>query len=414
MSVTFDQIIAARRRLGEGVRHTSCDEAVPLTEICDCRVFAKKEYLQRTGSFKERGARNALLLLQESGAEIKGVIAASAGNHALALAYHGRDLGIPVTVVMPIFAPLIKQERCAQMGARVLLDGANIGEAKVRAEELVAAEGLTYVHGFDDPAVIAGQGTIGLEIMEQVPDADAIICPIGGGGLIAGLALAVKTMNPHVEIIGVESGNTGSFQEALRQNGPVLTKLKPSLADGLAVPMVGANAFAVARDRVDQVVEVDEADIALAILRLVELQKGVVEGAGATPLAAILGGKVPHLKGKNVVIILAGGNIDPTVLSRVMERGLVADGRLAQFKAIIEDRPGGLAHLATTIGDAGASIREVVHERAFTAADVRSVEVECTLETRSHAHIESVVKALELAGIRVFTDHSVGEFISRR
>ncbi len=413
MSVTFDQIVAARRRIQNGVLVSSCNEAIPLSEICGCTVFAKKEYLQRTGSFKERGARNALMLLTEA-ERTAGVVAASAGNHALALAYHGRELGVPVTVVMPIFAPLIKQERCRQMGARVLLSGSNLGEARELADNLVADEGLTYINGFDDDAVIAGQGTIGLEVLEQVGELDALICPIGGAGLIAGVALAVKTMNPAIEIIGVESENTASYQAALRAGSPVETKMRPSLADGLAVPTVGPNAFALAQKHVDRVVNVNEDDIALAILRIVELLKGVVEGAGATSLAALLNGTLADLKGKRVAVLLCGGNIDPTILSRVMERGLVADGRLAQFKAIIEDRPGGLALLAQTIGDAGASIRQVVHERAFTHASVRNVEVECTIEAKSHEHIEDVVKHLDSVGIRVFTEHSVGEYISRR
>lgn len=413
MPVTFDQIVSARRRIGSGVLFSSCNEAIPLSEICGCSVFAKKEYLQRTGSFKERGARNALMLLSQEEKE-RGVVAASAGNHALALAYHGRELGIPVTVVMPIFAPLIKQERCRQLGATVLLNGSNIAEAREMADTLVGSDGLTYINGFDDDAVVAGQGTIGLEVLEQVGELDAIICPIGGAGLIAGVGLAVKTMNPSVEIIGVESENTASYQEALRNGCPTKTEMRPSLADGLAVPTVGPNAFELARKHVDRVVNVSEDDIALAILRLVELLKGVVEGAGATTLAALMNGSLRDLQGKRVAILLCGGNIDPTILSRVMERGLVADGRLAQFKAIIEDRPGGLALLAQTIGDAGASIRQVVHERAFTHATVRNVEVECTIEAKGHEHIEEVVKHLNGAGIRVFTEHSVGEYVSRR
>ncbi|AIE87416.1 threonine ammonia-lyase [Fimbriimonas ginsengisoli] len=398
--VTFEEIVAARERIASGVLKTPCSESPLLSELCGCRVFPKLEYLQRTGSFKERGARNALLLLSEEQRR-KGVTAASAGNHALALAYHGRDLGIPVTVVMPVFAPLVKQMRAASFGARVLLHGSNIGEAKVRADELVVDEGLTYIHGFDGADVIAGQGTLGLEILEQVSDVDAIVVPIGGGGLIAGLGLAVKTLRPDTEIIGVEPENAASYKAALEVGHPILTHMEPTLGDGLAVPTVGPRAFEIARKVVDRTVTVDEGRIALAILRLVELEKGVVEGAGATPLAALMSSKLADLKGKKVVIVLCGGNIDPTVLGRVIERGLVQGGRLAQFRAVISDRPGGLALLAETIADTGASVQQITHERAFASADVSKVEVTVVVETRDNEHFARLRKKLRERGIVV-------------
>jgi threonine dehydratase len=302
---------------------------------------------------------------------------------------------------MPIFAPLVKQERARSFGAKVLLQGMNIGEAKVKADELVEREGLTYVHGFDGADVIAGQGTMGLEIMEQVPDADAVIVPIGGAGLIAGLGIAVKKLRPETEIIGVEPQNAASYKAAHDVGHPILTHLEPTLGDGLAVPTVGPRAFAIAREVVDRIITVDEGRIALAILRLLELEKGVVEGAGATPLAALMSGRLPDLKGKKVVLALCGGNIDPGVLGRVIERGLVQGGRLAQFRAVISDRPGGLALLAETIAETGASVQQITHERAFASADVSKVEVTCTVETRDSEHFARLRKALRQNGILV-------------
>ncbi len=398
MSVTFEDILAARDRIAGGVVETPCGESPALSELTGCRVFPKAEYLQRTGSFKERGARNALLLLPEAQKKI-GVVAASAGNHALALAYHGRELGIPVTVVMPTVAPIIKQSRCRGMGAKVLLHGDNIGEAKNLADKLVESEGLAYVHGFDGADVIAGAGTLGLEILKQVPEADAIIVPVGGGGLIAGLGLAVKRLRPECLVIGVETLRSASYSAAMESGCPVPAVVGGTLADGLAVPCVGARAFEIAQKVVDKVVTVDEEAVALAILRLVELEKGVVEGAGATPLAALLADKLQELKGKRVVLCLCGGNIDPTILGRVIEHGLTVDGRLARFTAVISDRPGGLARLTGALAEAGASIKQIVHERAFASADVTSVEVECIVETRDRKHLECVLEKLAQLGI---------------
>jgi len=333
-------------------------------------------------------------------------VAASAGNHALALAFHARELGIPVTVVMPRGAPLVKQVRCAHFGARVLLHGDTITDAKLMADQLASAEGLTYVHGFNDAAIIAGAGTVGLEILEQVPDVDAIIVPVGGGGLIAGVALAVKTHHPQVKVIGVEPERCPSLLRALEAGHPVHAFDGPTLADGLAVPQVGDRAFAIARERVDEVVTVSEANISLAILRLLEMEKGVVEGAGAVPLAAFLAGKLQAFRGQRVVLLLCGGNIDPMVLSRVIEHGVAVDGRLAQFTAVISDRPGGLAELAGTIAATGASVQQIEHERAFGDADVSRVMVRCRVEVRNHAHLETLQSALLAKGIRVLNTHS--------
>ena len=382
---TFQDIVAAKHRIAGGIDHTPCDDSPLLSDLCGCRIYTKLEYLQRTGSFKERGARNAMLLLDDEQKK-RGVVAASAGNHALALAYHGRDLGIPVTVVMPTVAPLVKQERCKQFGAKVVLSGRNIAEAKEEADRYVESDGMTYIHGFDGKDVIAGAGTVGLEILDQVPNVDAIIVPIGGAGLIAGLGLAVKTMRPSTKIIGVEPEHAASYRAALEAGEAVKITMEPTLGDGLAVPMVGPNAFALAKEVVDETVEVSERSLALAILRLLELEKGVVEGAGAAPLAAFLENKLQGLEGKNVVLVLCGGNIDPAVLGRVIDNGLVADGRLVQFRAVISDRPGGLAKLASAIAEAGASVKQITHERAFSHANFSNVEVFCTVETRGQDH----------------------------
>ncbi|MFO0828640.1 MAG: pyridoxal-phosphate dependent enzyme [Phycisphaerales bacterium] len=401
-SVTFDDIVAARTRIADGVFVTPCRESFDLSDLTGCEIHSKLEFTQRTGSFKERGARNALLLLDEARRR-RGVVAASAGNHALALAFHGRQLGIPVTVVMPTFAPLVKRSRCERLGARVLLHGDTIADAKVRGDELVASEGLTYVHGFNDAAIIAGQGTMGLEILEQVPAPDAIIVPVGGAGLIAGVALAVKRLSPRTQIIGVEPRRCPSYYEALRIGHPVHVPTLPTLADGLAVPQVGDRAFAIARDKVDRVVLVDEQEISLAILRLAELEKGVVEGGGACSLAPFLGGQLDDLRGKRVVLSLCGGNIDPTILSRVIEHGLALDGRLTRFTAVIRDRPGGLAAFASTIAAAGASIKQIQHERAFGGPDISTVQVDCTVEVRDLAHSRALHATLESNGFRILT-----------
>ena len=365
------------------------------------QIFCKHDNLQRTGSFKERGARNALSLLSPE-QQKRGVIAASAGNHAQALAYQGKLLGVPATVVMPKWAPLIKVTNCQKLGAKVVLHGDDFGEAKTEAHYMAEQHGLAYIDGYDDPAIIAGQGTMGIEIVEQVPDVDAVVVPVGGGGLLAGVALAVKTLRRQAKIIAVEGENVASFSAALQAGKPTRIGLHPTLADGLAIPQVGANAFEIARLHVDRTVIVTEEQIAISILRTVELEKGVVEGAAATPLAACLSGQLKDFAGKNVVILLCGGNIDPNVLSRVIERGLVADGRLSRFTAEISDRPGGLADLSSLIAATGASIKQVVHDRAFASSDISAVRVICTVETRDRAHLADLRAYLRKNGIDTF------------
>jgi threonine dehydratase len=357
-----------------------------LSQLLGFTAFFKLDYLQRTCSFKERGARNSLLLLGEAERK-RGVIAASAGNHALGLSYHGKLLGVPVTVVMPLTAPLTKVNNCQLLGAKVIQVGNSLEEARLFAVDLAQKEGLTYVHGFNDWAVIAGQGTMGLEIVEQVPDVEVVVVPVGGAGLIAGVAMAVKTLRPSVQVIGVEPTRAASLTAAFKAGRPVAVEVGSTLADGLAVACVGGNAFELSRKYVDKMVTVDERWIALAVLRLVEMERGVVEGAGASGLAACLAGLLPELKGKRVVLPLCGGNIDTPMLGRIIDRGLAADGRLCRFSVGISDRPGGLARLATLIAAEGASVKDIFHDRTFAGEDLTSVNVHCVAETRDGSHI---------------------------
>jgi threonine dehydratase len=393
----IDDIRSAASLIASGVQRTPCLVSDWLSPECGATLFLKREHRQSTGSFKERGARHALLRLS-SDQRARGVIAASAGNHALALASHGKQLGIPVTVVMPESAPIIKVNNCRLLGAEVLLHGRHIGEARDRALELVTARALTYINGYDDLDIIAGAGTIGLEMLEQAPGLEAVLVPIGGGGLIAGVGLAIKSLSPHIEVIGVEPENAASFTAALAAGKPVPVEVRPTLADGLAVPQVGGNAFEIARQCVDRVVTVNEHDLALAILRLVEMEKAVVEGAGAAGVAALLAGRLPDQRGKVIATILCGGNIDTTMLGRIIQRGLAVDGRLCRFSAIISDRPGGLAAFTRLLADERVSIVDITHDRVFGGDEVATVSVQCTVETNDARHIERLRTRLAAAG----------------
>jgi threonine dehydratase len=401
-TVSLSEVVAARSRLNGSVTYTQCAESAALSELTGSRIFCKQEFLQRTGSFKERGARNALAKLTPEQARV-GVIAASAGNHALGLAWHGRALGIPVTVVMPRFAPLVKVSRCRQFGATVVLHGDTFDEARLEAERLVAVQKLAYIHPFDDPVVIAGQGTMAFEILEQVPDVEAILIPVGGGGLIAGMATVLHALKPELQIIGVEPANAACFAAGLSANGPVRVPTQYTLADGLAVVEAGRQTLAIARPLVQRMVQVEEEALALAMLRLAELEKCIIEGAGAIGLAALLDGRLPDLAGKRVVLILSGGNIDPLAHSRVIERGLAADGRIYRFDVLLSDRPGGLAHLSAILAAAGANVTEIVHNRTFAGPDLSRVHVLCTVETRDRAHITEIEQRLAENGVELFS-----------
>ena len=403
MTVSLKMIQAARERIKGAIYHSPCPYSLSLSKLCGADIYCKLDHLQMTGSFKERGARNKLLQLSESQKKA-GVIAASAGNHALGLAYHGQLLNIPVTVVMPKFAPIVKVANCRGFGANVIIAGDSFDDARKRAAALAEEMRLTFVPGFDDVDIIAGQGTMGLEILEDVPDVDAIVVPVGGAGLIAGVATAVKAVRPSVKIIGVEPQHAASLAVSLKNGAVTRMEAKPTLADGLAVAEIGKLCFDLVRKFVDQTVLVDETAIAKAVLRLLELEKMVVEGAGAVGLAAMMERHtlgLEHLEKKKVVLVLCGGNIDVTMISRVINRGLASDGRLAAITADVSDRPGGLAKMLNIIADAGGSIQEVRHDRQFGPADVALVRIFLVIETRDHQHIAEIHDALKAHGITI-------------
>ena len=393
-------IDAARVRLRESVHVTPCAFSQTLSDLTGTRCFVKLENLQMTGSFKERGAAN--LLLQLTAAErARGVVAASAGNHGLAVAFHAARLGIPATIVMPVGAPLIKVTSARRYGAEVVLWGANYDEAYVRAREIESERNAVFVHPFDDGRVIVGQGTLGLELLEQMERMDAMIVPIGGGGLIAGTALAIKAHRPEVRVIGVQAEAQPAMRRSLDAGDRVRVDAAPTIADGIAVRQVGALTLDLVRRHVDDVVTVGEEELANAILLLLEIEKTVVEGAGAAPLAALLNRPL-GLAGGTVVLVLSGGNIDVTMLSRIIERGLVKDGRLVRLGVVLRDQPGALARLTALIAEERANILHILHDRAFARhAAIGETEVELTLETSGRKQIDTLKQRLESAGYRV-------------
>jgi len=400
LPVLFEDIARAATRIRGGVNRTSVTHSHWLSQICGCEVWLKHEQTMFTGSFKERGARNALLCLTEE-QKAKGVVAASAGNHALALSWHAKQLGIPATVLMPTVAPLAKREKCRAFDATIITHGANIGEAKALAETDPRFSSMTYVNGYDDPAIIAGAGTLGLELVDQIDDFDFVMVPCGGAGLLAGVSLAVKTLRPKAMVVGVEPVACASFTAALSAGGPVLAQTTSTLADGLAVPQVGGNAFLVAKEYTDDVCLVEEREVAIAVLRLLEHEKVIVEGGGATGLAPILPGGQYHaaVQGKKVVVPLCGGNIDSTTLGRVMDRGLAADNRLVRFVAEVSDRAGGIHTLTSVLKTSGASVKDIFHERTWLQSAVDRVQIKILIETTGPDHSEAVKQALIDEGV---------------
>jgi len=391
--VSFENVSAAAFRIRDGIVRSPCDPS-HMTKMTNMDIYLKKDYMQYTGSFKERGARYTLLMLSDEQKK-KGVIAASAGNHALALAFHGGQLNIPVTVCMPVVAPIMKVENCKKFGANVIIHGADIGEARERALQIGKEKDFMYINGFDHPNILAGAGTMGLEIIEQVPDVEAVVIPVGGGGLISGCAVALKTMKPSIKVIGVEPERCPSFAMALKAGTPVFTPTTPSIADGLTVPTVGCNAVATAAPLIDKMVTVSEEWVAISILRCIEMEKAVVEGGGASGVAAVLAGLLPELEGKKVVIPLCGGNIDTTILGRCLDRGLAADGRLVKFGVQISDRPGGIAELTTILFKLGVTIKDIQQERAWIKNDIFSVEDIVVVETRDSEHAQEMLDELK-------------------
>jgi len=396
MAVSFSDIEQAAARLEGQVLDTPCVESKTLGQIVGARVFLKFENLQFTASFKERGALNKLATMLESGMPIKGVIAASAGNHAQGVAHHAQRLGLRAVIVMPVTTPTVKVERTRGFGAEVLLFGETFDEAREHALVLAERESLSFVHPFDDEAVIAGQGTIGVEMLRAQPDLDTLVIAVGGGGLISGIATAVRQLKPSVQIIGVQTSRFPAMVNAIK--GTAHPQGANTIAEGIAVGQPGKITRELIRERVDDMVLVDEGDIEQAVLMLLEIEKTVVEGAGAAGLAALL--KDPaRFAGKQVGLVLCGGNIDPLMLSALIERGMVRAGRLARIRVNARDTPGVLARITAVVAEAGANIDEVHHQRAFSSLSAQNVEVELVLQTRNAAHVQDVVQRLAAAGL---------------
>ena len=400
--VTLADVQAARARIGAAIYYSPCAYSETVSRLAGARVFFKLDNLQMTGSFKERGALNKLLSLSPDERQ-KGVIAASAGNHGLAVAFHAQRLGIPAIIVMPRFAPLIKVSWAKRYGAEVILAGMDFDEALAEARRLQSERGSLFLPAFDDPAVIAGQGTLGLELLEQVPDLHAVLVPVGGGGLIGGIALALKESGFGGRVIGVQAERMPSMQVALDTGNAVPLPPATTIADGIAVRRVGDLTLPLVRRYVDTFVTVSETELAHAILLLLENEKTVVEGAAATTLAALLHRPL-GLAGQTVVLVLSGGNIDMNVIARVIEKGLVQEGRLVRLSLIVSDRPGALARVSTLVADQGANIQEIVHTRGFSRAEIGESEITLTLETYGPQHIAAVVAALRAAGYQVFEE----------
>jgi threonine dehydratase len=393
--LSFEDIQAAARRLAGQVLDTPCVESKTLSQIVGAQVFLKFENLQFTASFKERGALNKLAMLLESGEPLRGVIAASAGNHAQGVAHHAQRLGLRAVIVMPLHTPMVKVERTRGFGAEVVLFGETFDDARERALQLAADEGLSFVHPFDDLSVMAGQGTIAVEMLQAQPDLDTLVIAVGGGGMISGMATAVRALKPGVEIVGVQTARFPAMVNAIK--GTTHAQGASTIAEGIAVGVPGKLTQEIIRTQVDDMVLVDEGDIEQAVLMLLEIEKTVVEGAGAAGLAALL--KDPaRFAGRKVGLVLCGGNIDPLLLSAIIERGMVRAGRLARIRVNARDTPGVLARITAVVGEAGANIDEVHHQRAFSSLSAQSVEVELVLQTRNPGHVDEVVAQLQAAG----------------
>lgn len=403
MTVRLTDILEARERIRAGIVMTPVVPAMALRDRLPCEVHIKLENTQRTGSFKDRGALNRLLDLSEDEKK-RGVVTASAGNHAQAVAYHGARLGVPVEVVMPENTPLVKVANTRGFGAGVRFHGATLSDAMIEARRLEKEEQRVLVHAFDDDRVIGGQGTIGLELLEQLPQLTAVIVPIGGGGMISGIATAIKEQRPDVRIFGVEASAAASALASRNAGKVVHIETTETIADGIAVKRVGDRTFPIIEKYVDAIVEVDEPQIAGAVHHLLERQKVLAEGAAATPLAALLNGQLPLRENDVAVMVLSGGNIDVNLVGRIINRGLVNDGRLARLAVTVHDRPGSLAKVTRLVAEEGANVLELSHSRAFAEISVRDVEIVIQLETRGRDHVQSVISRLEKDGVVVNVD----------
>jgi threonine dehydratase len=394
---SFEEIRAAAARLKGAVEQTPCVHSRTLSRLTGAEIFLKFENLQFTASFKERGALNRLLALSEAERR-RGVIAMSAGNHAQAVAYHAARLGVRAVIVMPKGSPNSKIRNTEVHGAQVVLEGESLADAGRHAREIAAREALVFVHPYEDRLIVAGQGTVGLEMLEAVPDLDMLVVPVGGGGLISGIAIAAKALKPLIQVYGVESRSYPSMHQRLA--GQPVKVGGDTIAEGIAVKDVGDLAFDVVRRLVDEVFVVEEETIERAVMALIEIEKTVAEGAGAAGLAALLE-HPQRFAGKRVGIPISGGNIDSRVLASVLMRGLVRDGRLVRLRVVMPDVSGSLAKVAAMIAEAGGNIVEVQHQRIFGTASVRTPEVEFLVETREREHTEALVALLEKSGVKV-------------
>ena len=408
MSAPAD-ILAARERIADTLLVTPCVPARQLSQELGAEVRIKCESLQRTGSFKPRGALNKMLQLS---AELRqrGVVCASAGNHAQAVAFAAARLDAPALIVMPETTPLVKVSATRQWGAEVVLHGTSFDDATEKARELQRERGLTYVHAFDDEQVIAGQGTVGLELLEQFPELDTVVVPIGGGGLISGIAQAIKAERPQARIYGVQTAACPSMERAFHTGTLVADKPAPSIAEGITVKTPGGITVELVRKLVDDVVLVSETGIEGGVYRLLETNKLLAEGAGAAALTALLEGKLPDLAGRHVAVILSGGNIDLNILSRIVERALARHHRLVRLRVTIGDRPGSLAAALDIVAQVGASVLHIEHNRFFTDASFWETEIELTLETRDAAQVAELRAALGKAGYSRITEPDVRLF----
>jgi threonine dehydratase len=394
--LTIQAVRDARERIRDSIYLSPFVRSETFSQITGNSIFFKLDNLQMTGAFKERGALNKILLLTEEERR-RGVIAASAGNHAQAVAYHAAKRGIAAEICMPLTTPITKVSATRSYGAEVVLVGANYDEACQEAQRRCLERHLTFIHPFDDEAVIAGQGTIGLEMLEVTADLDAVIVPVGGGGLIAGVACAVKETNPGIKVIGVQTSKLPSMKAALEHHKLVTLPANKTIADGIAVRRAGDVTFPLAEKYVDDVVTVDDEEIANAILVMLEKEKTLTEGAGAVGAAAVLNRKIP-MRGKKLGVLISGGNIDVTLLSRIIERGLVKDGRLLRIRIHLPDHPGALQRLATVIAEQKANIIETRHDRAYYGVVLGDTVIDITMETRGPEHIAEIEAGLDAAG----------------
>ncbi len=395
--LTIQAIRDARARIRDSIYLSPFVRSETFSEFTGNSIFFKLDNLQMTGAFKERGALNKILLLNDEERR-RGVIAASAGNHAQAVAYHSTKRGIKAEICMPLTTPITKVSATRGYGAEVILFGANYDEACQEAVRRCQQRGLTFIHPFDDEAVIAGQGTIGLEMLEVAEDLDAVIIPIGGGGLIAGVACAVKETRPQTKVIGVQTSKLPAMKAALEKHKLVTLPPNKTIADGIAVRRAGDITFPLVEKYVDDVVTVDDEEIANAILLLLEKEKTLTEGAGAVAAAAVLNKKVPF-QGKKLGVLIGGGNIDVTLLSRIIERGLVKDGRLLRIRIHLPDHPGALQRLATVIADHKANIIETLHDRAYYGVVLGDTVIDITMETRGPEHIAEIESGARCGGL---------------